>query len=49
MHLTPQDNYGAPFPMETMSHFVIPAKSASGGREPGSRQRPREGGEPDIK
>jgi len=29
--------------------FVIPAKSAWGGREPGSRQRPREGGEPDIK
>ncbi len=34
---------------ETVLQFVIPAKSADGGREPGSRQRPREGGEPDIK
>ena len=29
--------------------FVIPAKSACGGREPGSRQRPREGWEPETK
>ena len=31
MHLTPQDNYGAPLPMETMSQFtepVIPDESA---------------------
>ncbi len=28
---------------------VIPAKSRKAGREPGSRQRPREGGEPDTK
>ncbi len=34
---------------ETVSQFVIPAKAAYGGREPGSRQRPRESGEPDIK
>ncbi len=36
-------------PQETVWQFVIPAKSAGGGHEPGSRQRPREGGEPDIK
>jgi hypothetical protein len=29
--------------------YVIPAKSRKAGREPGSRQRPREGGEPDTK
>jgi hypothetical protein len=37
------------FELKTVSQSVIPAKSAGGGREPGSRQRPREGGEPDIK
>ncbi len=36
-------------PQDTVSQFVIPAKPAGGGREPGSRQRPREGGEPDTK
>jgi len=29
--------------------FVIPAKSRKAGREPGSSQRPREGGEPKTK
>ncbi len=38
-----------PPPLETVSQFVIPAKSCKAGREPGSRQRPREGGEPDSK
>ncbi len=49
MYLTPQDDYVPPLPPKTVSQFVIPAKSRKAGREPGSRQRPREGGEPDIK
>ena len=49
IYLAPQVNHTAPSPEETVSQFVIPAKSAAGGREPGSRQRPREGGEPDTK
>ena len=44
----PSDNT-FPRSLETVSQFVIPAKFAHGGREPGSRQRPREGGEPDTK
>ena len=36
MYLAPQDNYMSPFPQETVSQFVIPAKSRKAGREPGS-------------
>jgi hypothetical protein len=49
MYLAPHDNHMTPLPLETVSQSVIPAKSRKAGREPGSRQRPREGGEPDIK
>jgi hypothetical protein len=36
-------------PRDTMSQVVIPAKSTVGGREPGSRQLPREAGNQTLK
>jgi len=35
-YLTPHDNQMSPYPQETVSHFVIPAKPRKAGREPGS-------------
>ena len=49
MYIAQHDSYMSPPSQETGSQLVIPAKSGGGGREPGSRQRPREGGEPDTK
>ncbi len=36
--LAPQDTYMSPLPSMDCVAFVIPAKSAYGGREPGSRK-----------
>jgi len=39
IYLAPQDNHTAPSPQETVSQFVISAKSDCGGHEPGSRNK----------